>query len=157
MIHDFEEIIIKESWQARNFGGIRLRFPRLSKVLSCIETLSTSAYAFAVAEEFLLLSVITFLSVEFGFYRLWTSVLIAFFIHLMVHLTQFIIFRRYIPAIITTLLGIFYSLYALNFISGIVCLKTIAPWAFTAVILTALNLCICILIASRFQKFLQSL
>lgn len=114
MIHDFEEIIFFKPWINKNRVFLAEHFPALSKkLLPRFESLSTSGFALAVAEEFILLSFITFGSVYFNNYYLWMAVFMAFSIHLMVHVAQWIIVGRYIPMIVTSLISLPYCVYVL--------------------------------------------
>ena len=101
-------------WINRNKDYLSKKFPKISKrFLSRMENLSTSAFTLAVAEEFLLLSLITVSSVLFDNYLLWLAAFMGFFVHLLFHLGQWIILRRYIPAICTTVLALVYCIYTL--------------------------------------------
>ncbi|MBI2332821.1 MAG: HXXEE domain-containing protein [Chloroflexi bacterium] len=67
MFHDFEEIIMVRPWLQKNTPLLRERFPKLAeRVLPQLESLSTSAFALAVAEEFILL---TALIISVNFWR----------------------------------------------------------------------------------------
>ena len=119
MIHDFEEIVMMKPWLMKNGRTLRRRFPRLTDyLLPGLENMTTSGFALAVAEEFLLLSVLTFIAVEFAVYNLWTGLLLAFFAHLLVHMVQFLLYRRYVPVIVTSLPAILYCLVAALALDG---------------------------------------
>jgi len=114
MIHDFEEIIFFKPWLNRNKDYLAKRFPKISKrFLLRFDNLSVSAFAIAVSEEFVLLSLITLGSVLFDNYHLWLAAFMGFFIHLLAHLVQWIVLKRYIPAIVTTFLALIYCTYSL--------------------------------------------
>jgi uncharacterized membrane protein YagU involved in acid resistance len=76
--------------------------------------LSVSAFALAVAEEFVLLVVFTFIAVEFELYNFWAGLLIGFFIHLIVHIVQFLVLRKYIPFTFTTIPAALFSIIAFH-------------------------------------------
>lgn len=79
--------------------------------------LSTSAFAFGVAIEFIAISIITFLAIVYRSYSVWFIVFMGFYLHLIVHFIQWILFRRYVPVIITSLIaGIFSSLILKEFL-----------------------------------------
>jgi hypothetical protein len=114
MFHDFEEIIFFKSWMNKNGDYLAKRFPKLSKrFLFRLSNLSTPAFALAVAEEFVLLSLITLGSVLFNNYWLWLAAFMGFFVHLLAHLVQWVVLKRYIPAICTSFLSLIYCAYAL--------------------------------------------
>jgi hypothetical protein len=115
MLHDLEEIIMVRPWLDRESVRLRQRFPGFAeRFLKQLGGLSTSGFALAVAEEFILLLLISLACLWWQAYTLWAGLLIAFFIHLLVHIGQFLHYRRYIPGLITTLLASFYSLWALS-------------------------------------------
>ena len=63
IFHDFEEIIFMQSWICKNRGYLIERFPTLSKrLLPHFDNITTSSFAFGVAEEFILISIITVIS-----------------------------------------------------------------------------------------------
>ena len=129
MIHDFEEIIMIPSWMERNRAVILARFPKLGKrLLSQFGSLSGPGFSVAVLEEFILISLLTLLAVENNCYNLWTGLMLVFFLHLFMHVGQFLVFRKYIPAIVTSLLSIIYCIYALRFMSS----HDLILWAETA-------------------------
>jgi len=117
MFHDFEEIIFFKSWIAKNKETLPVRFPKLSRqLLGRFENLSVQAFSLAVAEEFVLLSLVTVLSIVFESYLFWFGIFMGFFIHLLIHLIQWFVFRKYIPAIFTSIISLIYCFFALNFI-----------------------------------------
>jgi len=114
MLHDFEEIIFFKSWLNKNKAYLAKRFPQIPQwVWTHADSLSTPAFALAVAEEFVLLSLIVWGSVLWGNYVLWLAAFMGFFIHLLVHLGQWVVLRRYIPAIVTTFPSLTYGAYVL--------------------------------------------
>lgn len=113
MLHDFEEIIFVEWWVNKNKVMLLKRFPRVAKTYS---ELSTAAFALAVSEEFIILLFITLAAVIFKWYYLWFGALIGFAAHLVVHLVQWMVFKKYIPAIVTTIPSMVYSAYAIYFV-----------------------------------------
>jgi hypothetical protein len=142
MLHDFEEIIFFKSWINKNSSYLRERFPKLSKkILPHFESLSTSGFALVVAEEFVLLSFITYGAVYFGNYYLWFASFMGFSIHLTIHIVQWIIMRRYVPTIVTSLISLPYCVY--TFISIIEIkmfqISEIILWTFIGLILMGAN------------------
>jgi hypothetical protein len=59
---------------------------------------------------------VTVLSVLFDSYLLWFGVFMGFFVHLLIHLGQWLMLRMYIPAIYTTLVSMIYCLFSLTYI-----------------------------------------
>jgi hypothetical protein len=92
MFHDFEEIIMFKPWINANRASLTKLFPKWApRALAWAANMSNSAFALAVAEEFIILSALTLMAVELEFYSFWAGLLMGFFIHLLVHLGQFII------------------------------------------------------------------
>jgi hypothetical protein len=155
MIHDFEEIIFFKPWINKNKSYLTEKFPKISKrFLPRMENLSTSAFALAVAEEFVLLSLITVGSVLFDNYLLWLAAFMGFFVHLLVHLVQWIILKRYIPAICTTFLALIYCVYALYKIisDNVFHISEIALWTIIGFGLVGVNLLFAHKLAELYDK-----
>ena len=155
MIHDFEEIIFFKSWIARNKDYLWDKFPKLSKRLFVrLENFSVPAFSLAVAEEFVLLSIVTVLSVVYESYLLWFGIFMGFFIHLLVHLIQWIALRRYIPAIYTSIAALFYCIFSLNYILKNKLFETneIFVWTFIGFGFMMINLIIAHKLAELFDK-----
>ncbi len=155
MIHDFEEIIFFKSWISKNKDYLTKKYPKISKrFLLRMENLSTSAFALAVAEEFILLSLITVGSVLFDNYFLWLAAFMGFFIHLFVHLGQRIILKRYIPAVYTTFIALVYCVYALYKIisTNIFQISEIILWTIIGLGLAGANLLFAHKLAEKFNK-----
>jgi len=105
MFHDFEEIIFMQAWSSKNRNFLTHRFPALLKKLSShFDQITTSAFALGVAEEFILISIITVLSYVTNWYILWTGLFITFALHLVIHCFQALVLRKYVPAIITSII-----------------------------------------------------
>lgn len=156
MIHDFEEIVMMKPWAARNVGGLQRRFPRLaSRLVPAIGRLSTGGFAVAVAEEFLLLSALTLLAVEYNLFALWTGLLLAFFVHLLVHVGQFLVFRRYVPVIFTSLPAAVYCVVAARELTakGLVDWGTAVLWGIGCLALVGLNLFLALQLGARFDSW----
>lgn len=112
MLHDFEEIIMIRPWLDLNRQGLFTRFPRLAKLIfPHYDTISTSSFAFAVMLLFILIAAVTFIAVEYEYYALWIGVYLIFFVHLLVHIISAIVYKKYVPVIITSVLSCIYCVY----------------------------------------------
>ena len=143
MLHDFEEIIFLKTWINKNKYHLAEKFPKISKkLLPRFEKLSTSGFTVAVAEEFVLLSLITITSIIFNNYLLWLAAFMGFFIHLFIHIGQGIILKRYIPGIITSFLALIYCIYTFNEIitNNIFSSSQIIFWTIIGCLLLGINL-----------------
>ena len=155
MIHDFEEIIFFKSWISKNKEYLSRKFPKLSKLLLFrLENLSVPAFSLAVAEEFVILSIVTVLSVLYDSYLLWFGIFMGFFIHLLVHLIQWIALRRYIPAIYTSIASLLYCIFSLNYIlkNKLFEINEIVLWSFIGFVIVVFNLIIAHKLAELFDK-----
>ena len=94
-------------------SDIYTRFPVLSHRIAMLTEIDTRSLSIIVAEEFLIVSVLTIISVMTGNIIFWYCVLSAFSIHLLIHLLQFIIWGKYIPAIVSTVLCAPYCIWSL--------------------------------------------
>ena len=103
VFHDFEEIIGCRLFVAKNGAAITQRFPKIAFIFN---NFSTEGFALAVAEELVLLLIIcglTFTGIR-AFNLIWLGTFIAFTLHLVVHIGQAIVIRKYIPALATSIL-----------------------------------------------------
>jgi len=155
MLHEFEEIIFFKDWIIKNKTFLTEKYPKFSKrFFSQFDGLSTSAFTVAVAEEFVLLSVIAIVSVLFETYLLWLGVFMGFFLHLFTHLIQFIVLKRYIPAIYTTFISLIYCVFSLNYFikNNIFQTEEIFLWSIIGVAIVAVNLVFAHKLAFWFDK-----
>ncbi len=158
MIHEFEEIIMLAPWLSRDGDEVRRKFPSFaSKALPIYRRLSTASFAFAVLEEFTILSIVTCLCVEFGFYNVWTGVLTAFSLHLIVHIIQFAVYRRYLPFVVTSFLCLPYCVYAPYFLFDhkLLVLSHAALWTMIAAAIVYPNIALALRLAIAFEKWLD--
>ncbi|AQS05117.1 HXXEE domain-containing protein [Clostridium beijerinckii] len=105
IIHDFEEIIFIQSWINKNRYYLSEKFPKLSKNLfPHFDNITAASFAFGVAEEFILIIIITIISYKTNWFNLWIGLFIAFTTHLIIHCFQALIIRKYVPAIVTSII-----------------------------------------------------
>ncbi len=110
VFHDFEEIIGCRLFVTKNGAAITQRFPKIAFIFN---NFSTEGFALAVAEELVLLLIIcglTFTGIR-AFNLLWLGTFIAFTLHLVVHIGQAVVIRKYIPALATSVLVLPASLW----------------------------------------------
>jgi hypothetical protein len=112
MIHDFEELCFLESWIRRNADAIRNKFT--ARIWIRLEGHSTSALGITIMLMFLFVSVTSILSVVFHLYTLFAAALIVFAFHNLFHIVQPILLRRYIPALVSSVITLPYALYVLR-------------------------------------------
>lgn len=114
LLHELEEILMVHRWIEKNGAAMHRRFPRLRYLIRKMEEMTTRRFATIAFEEFLIVSACTFVSQQTGDLRAWYCCLAAFSIHLFVHIIQFIVWRRYIPAIVSTAFCLPYCIWAIH-------------------------------------------
>ncbi len=115
MIHDFEEIIFFKSWGEKKQAVLAQRIPGfLLRIQQQTLSLSTAAFAFAVAGLFVALSLFTYLCIQYQWITLWAVMTMLFFVHLIFHIVSAIVARMIIPALVTSIPASVYSIFALN-------------------------------------------
>lgn len=155
MFYDFEEMIFFKTWLTKNRELIKRRFPRMStRILPHPGKLSTAAFSLAVAEEFLLLSLITYTAIWWENYSVWFAAFMAFSIYLIVHIIQWLIIRRCIPSIVTSPICLPYCFYTFNsFLSaGLMNVSQIIVWTIMGIVIMILNLVVAHKLALIFVK-----
>jgi hypothetical protein len=159
MFHDFEEIIFFKAWINKNNVYLRERFPKVAeKFLHHFESRSTSGFALSVAEEFVLLSIITYGSIYCGDYHVWFAAFMGFFIHLIIHVVQWFILMRYIPAIISSLISLPYCVYTFIIILkiNIFQLIEIILWTFIGLLLVGINILLAHKLGEKFDRWIKN-
>lgn len=158
IFHDFEEIIFIKPWINRNRVWLQDKYPVIAKrMLTYTDKLSTSAFAMAVFEEFIVLCIVTFTAIYFNFYVLWLAVFMAFSLHLIGHIIQWFFVRRYTPAIVTTIIVLPYSVYGFKTIlnMNIFTNSEIIIWTIVGIIIMILNLLLAHKIGRIFENQYQ--
>lgn len=140
LIHELEEILMMRSWIEKNSVAMYRRFPRFGRIIQMMKKVTGQKVAIIAFEEFLIVIVCTLVSVYTGNIAAWYCCLAAFAVHLLIHMVQFIVWRGYIPAIVTTLLCLPYCI-------GVICevplLFTSGEWVIytlSGLVLGGLNL-----------------
>ncbi len=159
MIHDFEEIVFAKTWLEKNSDYIKEKVPNIAfKIITRIKELTTASFAFAVAEEFIVLSIVTLCSVEFGWYSLFTATLIGYLLHVIMHFAQGIILKKYIPALITGLISTVYGIYAISYLNTL----NLLNWNYIAIatpfiiLIIIFNLLLAHFLAKRLNILLEN-
>ena len=157
MIHEYEEIIMFKSWLGNNRNELKRRFPRFERVLARRGHFdySTATFAIGTAHEFVLISVISLGAVWLRAFQWWFAAFAGYSIHLIVHLVQWAIYRKYIPVIITTFLTLPYCVYAFVELEKTSILSPLQMflWSVVGIILTVLSLLSAFFVMSKFQQW----
>ena len=102
MLHELEEII----WMPSFVKKLSAQFPDI-RFLSYYTPLTFNAI---IMEQLLLLMITLYLSYQFNNYTIYTTIVIAYIYHVLGHLIQTIVIRKYVPGLLT---GILTSLFSL--------------------------------------------
>lgn len=114
IFHDMEEIIGLVPWIRLNKTLLTQKVPSILKIHKGI---TTEGFALAVFEEFFLVLSITLLayfSQSRALELVWLGGFVAFALHLLLHIEQSILLRKYIPALITSILCFPVSAYLIT-------------------------------------------
>lgn len=156
MLHEFEEIIMLEAWlkkHAHTFHGLA------GKAVTVFQKkqnrLSTASFTLIVAFEFVGLSCLVGYCVQTGDVELWTAALFAFQWHIIVHLLQFLVVRRYTPALITSVTSSVYFIYSIQNLAGRPGLTQVISMSLLLLLAMAVYLKLGFYFASRFQAWLN--
>lgn len=157
MLHEFEELMMLKPWLAKNRTMLcrRLKGSLFYNVVQLHTEISASACSLIIAEEFLLISIISLLATFSGQYNLWLGLVGAFQIHLIIHILQAIVLHIYIPALITSVLCSVYTFIILAVYRYCFCFETAAIYGFVFLCMLAVNLAGCFKMALAFDKWLN--
>lgn len=128
MLHELEEIV----WMPSFVKKISIQYPN-NRILSYYTPFAFNAI---VLEQFLILMTSLYLSYQFNNYSIYASIIIAYIYHVLGHLIQTVVIRKYVPGLLTGILTSLFSLF---------CLKNNVPinlywYSFITLILIIVNL-----------------
>lgn len=101
IVHDMEEIMGLGLWLKMNRTLLDRKYPKISNIYN---PYSTEGMTAAVMEEMVLCLIICIISRFTGFYGVWLGAFVAYTFHLIVHIGQSIVIKKYIPAVITSII-----------------------------------------------------
>ncbi|WP_281644986.1 HXXEE domain-containing protein [Bacteroides zoogleoformans] len=157
VIHEYEEIIMFRCWMDRNKEELRKRFPGIESFFTRrgLFYYSTATFAVGTAHEFILISVVSFCSVWTEEYQWWFAALTGYSVHLLIHIMQWIVYRKYVPVIITSLLTLPYCIYAFAEFLKETALSSsqMVLWATIGIVLTVLSLFSAFFCMGKFQQW----
>ncbi|EGT4600973.1 HXXEE domain-containing protein [Clostridioides difficile] len=159
IFHDMEEIIGFGIWIKKNKSMLDKKYPFISKIY---ENYSTEGMAFAVFEEFILCIIFCILIVITDnqyVYLLWLGSFIAYTLHLVIHIGQSIIIRKYIPSLITSIICLPISIWCISKSIYIVdCeMSTTILYSIIGIIIVALNLKFAQSLIGKFTKWMSNI
>ncbi len=100
IFHDMEEIILLIPWLKQNKKELK----RYRKWIKSYDGVITEGFSAAVFEEFTLCIAISIISISTDFYGIWLGGFIGCALHFMIHIIESIIIKKYIPALITSII-----------------------------------------------------
>ncbi|EGT5473484.1 TPA: HXXEE domain-containing protein [Clostridioides difficile] len=159
IFHDMEEIIGFGIWLKKNKSMLDKKYPFISKVY---ENYSTEGMAFTVFEEFILciiFCILTVITENQYVYLLWLGSFIAYTLHLVIHIGQSIIIRKYIPSLITSIICLPISIWCISKSIYIVdCeMSTTILYSIIGIIIVALNLKFAQSLIGKFTKWMSNI
>ncbi|HAU4971784.1 TPA: HXXEE domain-containing protein [Clostridioides difficile] len=159
IFHDMEEIIGFGIWLKKNKSMLDKKYPFISKVY---ENYSTEGMEFAVFEEFILciiFCILTVITENQYVYLLWLGSFIAYTLHLVIHIGQSIIIRKYIPSLITSIICLPISIWCISKSIYIVdCeMSTTILYSIIGIIIVALNLKFAQSLIGKFTKWMSNI
>ena len=114
MVHEFEEIIVLNIWLIKEKDHLQKNFPKIgTKIYLQYSKFTTAGLALAIAEEFILISLFIYLAILLPNMYIWAAILIGLSIHFFVHIISWIIYKKFVPAAITSILALPYCVYGL--------------------------------------------
>lgn len=143
VLHEAEEILFLPSWLQRHREWFLNRFPRgSSRLLPFFDGISRTTFAGIAAEEFVLVLGVTAWASWTDVCYPWLALFLAFGVHLVVHLLQILMIRRYVPVVATSLLGLLYCGWGLRILidSGLFTLREYLLCGVAGCIVAGVNL-----------------
>ena len=110
MLHEMEEIIGFRIWLDKNRDIVS----KYNKLSILYQNFSNEGFSIAVLEEYLLCIIITGVSIFFKIYIVWIGAFIAFSLHLLVHILQSIIIKRYISSLASSIILLPISIFLIS-------------------------------------------
>lgn len=110
MLHEMEEIIGFRIWLDKNRDIVS----KYNKLSILYQNFSNEGFSIAVLEEYLLCIIITCISIFFKTYIVWIGAFIAFSLHLLVHILQSIIIKRYISSLASSIILLPISIFLIS-------------------------------------------
>ena len=137
MLHELEEIV----WMPSFVKKISNQYPN-NRILSYYTPFAFNAI---VLEQFLILLLSLFLSCWFNNYTIYATIVIAYIYHVVGHLIQTIVIRKYVPGLLT---GILTSLFSITFLKIESSVK-LYGYSFLTLLVIVLNLVVSFMILNK--------
>lgn len=154
IFHDMEEVIGLKKWLRNNKEIFNNKLHAMSEMCN---NFTTEGMAAAVFEELILSMIVCIISIEAKWYGLWLGTFIAYTIHLVIHMGQAIIIRKYIPALVTSIICIGPSIYIIKESIGILGygFSYILLFGIIGIFIVAVNLKFAHVLMNKFNKWIE--
>ncbi|WP_082022773.1 HXXEE domain-containing protein [Bacillus sp. MSP13] len=112
------------------------------------EGISSESFSIGVFEEFIIICIFTVVCIQFNFYNLFFSLVLVYFLHILIHILQCIYIKKYVPGTLSGVISsvhnvyIFYEFYEHQLVNW----KYIVPYI---LILFILNIHFCLHIGKK--------
>lgn len=117
IIHSMIELFLLKPWLTKNkFLGSVNNSDFTKGTLSIFNKLSGKCLTVIAFEELLIISLATAYALVNNNYYPWIALLCGFFLHLTIHLANWMAYMRYYLSVITTFIAASFCIYALNYI-----------------------------------------
>ncbi|MGE5628908.1 MAG: HXXEE domain-containing protein [Solirubrobacterales bacterium] len=154
IFHDLEEIILIKWWIRKNKVFLSEKFPKLSKrILPHFDNITTAAFSLGVAEEFIIITMVTVVSYITSWYNLWAGLFFAFFLHLVIHCAQGIIAFKYIPSLVTSIMCLPLCIYISRIIMETLTVNIIIIYTVSSFIIMIINLAVIHKVMENFSRW----
>lgn len=118
VIHSTTELLLLRPWLRWN---AHIYFHKSKSNSFALETfrlvksISRSKLFILACGEFGLIAFATLIAINTGDYSPWLALLFGFMLHLYIHVAHWLLFKRYVPAIISTFIAIPYCVYSIDY------------------------------------------
>ncbi len=156
IFHDMEEIIGFGIWIKKNRTMLDERYPKISKIY---DNYSTEGMALAVFEELVICILFCILALALKntvFWLIWFGGFVAYTFHLIIHVGQSLVIRKYIPALITSIIALPISIWVINrCVQELNCgIGTLILFSLLGILIVGLNLKFAQSLISKFTNWM---
>lgn len=123
---------------------------------NCLFYKQSPAFGIAVCEEFVIISACTMATIITGNMLFWYICLLAFSLHFVAHIIQFFIIRKYIPAIVSTVLCLPYCVMAISAGQEQYSNVENALLGVLSLVICIANLCLMQIVTPRIYKWIKN-
>ncbi|MBQ8134422.1 MAG: HXXEE domain-containing protein [Clostridia bacterium] len=151
IFHDMEEIVGFIPWLNKNRQFLESKY---SKMIKLYDGVTTEGFSAAVFEELIVCIIICIISYLTNFYGIWFGGLLGCVLHFCIHIIESLVIRKYIPALITSIICLPIGIIILYESAGILSYPVymMILYGLAGVLLVVLNLKLAHMIMKKVQK-----